>query len=64
MASTVASQGSGFEPTLCVEFACSPCACMRFSGFFPQSKDMQVRLTGDLKLPIGVNVSVSGCLSL
>ncbi len=27
-------------------------------------KDMQVRLTGDSKLAVGVNVSVSGCLSL
>ena len=25
---------------------------------------MQVRLIGDSKLPVGVNVSVSGCLSL
>ncbi len=32
------------------------------SGFHPQSKDMQVRLTGDSKLPVGV--SVNGCLSL
>ncbi len=27
-------------------------------------KDMQVGLIGDSKLPIGVNVSASGCLSL
>lgn len=32
------------------------------SGFLPQSKDMQARLTGYSKLPIGVNVSVNGCL--
>lgn len=36
---------------LCVEFACSLCACVGFlkkkcCGFFPQSKEMQVRLTG------------------
>merc|ERR1712035_232177 len=35
-----------------------------FSGFLPQSKDMHVRLIGDSKLPVGVNVSVSGCLSM
>ena len=34
-------------------------------GFLPQSKDMQHnRLTDDSKLPVGVNMSVSGCLSL
>ncbi len=38
-----------------------PC---RFSGFLPQSKDMQVMLSGDSKLPVVVNVSVNGCLSL
>ncbi len=32
-----------------------------YSGFLPQSKDMQVRLTGDSELPVGVNVSVNGC---
>ncbi len=52
-------EGSEFEPTgrlgpFCVEFAC----------FLPQSKDMQVRLTGDSKMPVGVDVSLSGCLSL
>ncbi len=35
-----------------------------YSGFLPQSKDMQVRLLGDSKLPVYVNVSVSDCLSL
>ena len=36
----------------------------RYSGFLPQSKNMQtgVRLTGHSKLPVGV--SVDGCLSL
>jgi len=32
--------------------------------FPPQSKDMQVRLIGDSKLPIGVKASMNGCLSL
>ncbi len=35
-----------------------------YSGFPPLSKDMQIRLIGDSKLPAGVNVSVNGCLSL
>lgn len=37
------------------------------SDFFPQSKDLHVRLIGlieDLILPIGGNVSVCGVLSL
>ena len=36
------------------------------SGFLPHPKNMQSgsRLTGDPKLPIDVNVSVDGCLSL
>ncbi len=34
------------------------------SAVLPQSKDVQVRLTGDSKLPAGVIVSVNGCLSL
>ncbi len=72
-ASTAAKQreGSGFEPTgrlgpSCVEFACSPrwWVFSGYSSFLPQSKDMQVRLTGDSKFPVGVNMSVSGCLSL
>lgn len=32
--------------------------------FLPQSKDMQVRLIGDPKLPVDVNVSMNGFLSL
>lgn len=32
--------------------------------FFSQSKDMQLRLMGNPKLPVGVNVSVNVCLSL
>lgn len=61
--STVASQqeDSGIQHT-CVEFACSPRACMSSFGFLPQTKNMQVRLIGDSKLPIGVNVSVNGCV--
>ncbi len=34
------------------------------SSLLSQSKGMQVGLTGDSKLPVGVNVSVSGPLSL
>ena len=37
----------------------------RYSGFLPQSKDMQRnRLINNSKLPVGVNLSMSGCLSL
>ncbi len=71
MATTVASQqeGSGFKPTgplgpFCVEFVCS---CLRgFSPGTPASSHnpKTCRLIGDSKLPVGVNVSVSGCLSL
>merc|ERR1712035_185044 len=35
-----------------------------YSGFLPQSKDMHVRLIGDSKLSVGVNVRVNGCSSL
>lgn len=31
-----------------------------YSGFLSQSKDMQLRLTGHSKLPVGIN----GCLSV
>ena len=34
------------------------------SGFLPHSKNKQVRWIVDSKLPVGVNVSVNGCLSL
>ena len=50
-----------------MEFACSPrvrVGFLRVLRFPPQSKDMQVRLTGDSKLTVGVNVSVNGCLCL
>jgi len=33
-------------------------------GFSPQSKDRQVRLMGDSKLPLVVYVGVNSCLSL
>ena len=35
-----------------------------FSGFLPPSKSMTVRLIDYSKLPVGVHVSVSGCVSL
>ncbi len=66
MASTVASQQEGSNPRAdWGPSVWSLPACLRgfspgtlaSSGFLPQSRDMQVRL-------IGVNVSVSGCLSL
>lgn len=34
------------------------------SRFLSQYKDTHIRLTGDPKWPIGVNMSVYGCLSL
>jgi len=71
VASTVTSQqeGRGFYSrcgrSSCVEHVLPVAAWVPsgFSGFLPQSKDMQ---SGSLmsKLPIGVNVRVSGCLSL
>ncbi len=77
MACTVASQqeGSEFEPTgrlepLCVEFVCGVCM-FSLRGFSPGTlasshnpKNTQVRLTGDSKLPVNVNVSVSSLQSL
>ncbi len=68
MVSTVASQqeGSGFESAfLCGVCVFSPCVGF-FSGYsgFSQPKDMQVRLIGDSKLPVALNASVNGCLSL
>ena len=35
-----------------------------YSGFLPQSRDMHDWLIGVSKLPVRVNVRVSGCLSL
>ena len=61
-------QWVALSPVFCVEFACSPRVSVGFfsgfSGFLSQSKDMQVRFIVDSKLPVGVNVSVNGCLSL
>lgn len=37
---------------------------LRGSSFLPQSKDIQVRLTGDSRLAVGVNVSVNVSQSL
>ncbi|MEQ2234358.1 hypothetical protein ILYODFUR_031089, partial [Ilyodon furcidens] len=33
-----------------------------YSGFLPQSKNMNVRLIGLIQLPVGVNKCVHGCL--
>ena len=61
-------EGSWFEPQqgpFCVEFACSPCACVGFLQVLPPTvkKDMHVRLIGGSKLSVGVIVRVHGCLS-
>lgn len=50
-----------------LEFACSPCACVGFlqTPCFPptaQKQIIQIRSTGYSNIPIGVNVSVNGCL--
>ncbi len=45
-------------------FGISPCLRGFVSAFLPQSADMQIRLIGDSKLPIGVNVGLNDCLSL
>ena len=50
-----------------VEAACSPVFVWVLSGysdFLPQTKNMPIRLIGDSKLPVGVNVSVTDGLSL
>jgi len=39
-------------------------ALSRYSGFLPPPKNLHVRLIGDSKFPLGVSVSVDGCLSL
>ncbi len=53
-----ANPGSEFEPAVLCGFL------SRCSGFLLLSKDMQVRLNRDSKLPKGVNVSVNACLSV
>lgn len=48
-----------------MEVACPPTVgSSRYSCFLPQSRDIKVGLIGDSKLPVGVNVSVNGCLPL
>ena len=64
--STIASQqdGSGFKPTSCVwslHVLLVP-AWVLF-GFLPQIENMHLRLIGQSKLPVGVNVCVNDCLS-
>lgn len=69
---TVASQqeesvfAPWFRPTrgCYVEFACSPRVRVVFTHHCPKDMHIAVRLTGDSKLTMGVNVSVNGCLSL
>lgn len=57
----------GFESSLklfCGELPCAPHPCLGslcYSGFFLHSKDMNVRLTGESKLAIDVDVSAN-CL--
>lgn len=54
---TSQQEGRGFKYGLgpfCLKFACSPQACVNFLRalhFFQQSKNMQVEITGDNKLP-------------
>ena len=73
MVSTVASQqeGPGLDPgsgRFCVEFACSPCACvgslwlLQLPPKVQKHAKLRVRLTGHSKFPVSVNVCVDGCL--
>ncbi len=70
MVSTVALQqeGPGFDTWLSMwNLYVLPVTVWVPSGnasVLPQSKDMQATLTGDSKLPVGVNVSMNGCFSL
>ena len=75
MVSGVPSQreGPGLIPgsgCFCVEFACSPCVCVGsvqllwLSSTVQKHAKLAVRLIGQSKLPVGVNVSEDGCLSL
>lgn len=52
--------GSVLRPKwpFCVEFSCSPCACMCFLLGAPFSPHMQIWWTGDSQFPVGVKVSV------
>ena len=55
---------TGWPGPSCVEFPCSPRACVGgFSGFLPLSKNMHLCLICNSKLTLGVNVSLHGCLS-
>ena len=62
--------GSG---CFCVEFTCSPCVCvgslwvLRVLRLLPQSSNMKTGVSGsigDSKSPVGLNVSVDGCMSV
>lgn len=61
---TIASQRE--DPGLILGSACAEFA--RLCGFFlwfpPTFEDVQVRQSGDSKLPVGMNVSASGCLPM
>ena len=64
--SAVASQeGSQWRGSFCVEFPCSPCACVGFLQVLrlPPTVQRHVRLIDGSKLPVGVIVSVHGCWS-
>lgn len=47
----------------CAVWRFPPCLRGEFSGSLSQSTDMQVRLIGHSKLPVGLNVIVNGCSS-
>lgn len=71
MVSVAASQqeSAGFESSLSAwslrVLHASVCVLFRDSGFLSQSRDVHgVRVIGDTKLPIGVNVRANGYLSL
>ena len=70
MGSTAASQqeGSGFESPIPRGLSVWSLHVLPvfawvfsgYSGFLPQSKDMQLRLIGECKLSLGVSVGVNG----
>lgn len=58
--STVDSQ----QKELAGAFLCEVMVCIGFrSSFLPQSKDMHVRLIGECKSAVCVDVKACGCLS-
>lgn len=66
----VTQEGSGFARQLrpfCVKLVCSLYVPVWvFTGhvcFLLEPKDMSVRLTGDSKLVVGVDLSMNGCMS-